>query len=141
MAGQLKIAAIRMNARPAPVAGRLERAESLVAEAASTGAQLIVLPEVFNIGYEYHDNNYTLPEPEDGPTVTWMKAQAKQHGAHIAGSLFLVDGSNIFNSQILVAPDGRLWRYDKNYPWLFERAYFKDGQDITVADTDLGRIG
>ncbi|MEL6151041.1 MAG: carbon-nitrogen hydrolase family protein [Chloroflexota bacterium] len=141
MSRQLKIAAVRMDAKPALVNERLERAESRVAEAASTGAQLIVLPELFNTGYEYHDNNYTLPEPEDGPTVTWMKAQASQHNAHIAGSLLLVDGKNIYNSQILVAPDGRLWRYDKNYPWLFERAYFKDGQDITVADTDLGRIG
>ncbi|MEO1442235.1 MAG: carbon-nitrogen hydrolase family protein, partial [Chloroflexota bacterium] len=135
MSRQLKIAAVRMDAKPALVNERLERAESRVAEAASTGAQLIVLPELFNTGYEYHDNNYTLPEPEDGPTVTWMKAQASQHNAHIAGSLLLVDGKNIYNSQILVAPDGRLWRYDKNYPWLFERAYFKDGQDITVANT------
>jgi hypothetical protein len=102
---------------------------------------LVVLPEVFNTGYEYSDNNYALPEPIDGETVTWMKDMARQHKAHISGSLLLLDGRDVYNSQILVAPDGRRWRYDKNYPWAFERAYFRDGTEEMIADTDLGKLG
>lgn len=137
----LRIAAIQMNAEPAPKAERLERAEALIAEAAASGAQLVVLPEVFNTGYEYHENNYTLPEPIDGETVTWMKQLAAQFGVHIAGSLYLLDGKDIYNSQVLVAPDGRRWRYDKNYPYMFERAYFRDGTETMVAHTDIGNLG
>ncbi len=141
MPRKIKVAAVRMVGEPAPKAERLGRAEGLIAEAASAGAQLIVLPEMFNTGYEYHDNNYTLPEPIDGETVIWMKDRAAEHGVHIAGSLLLVDGKDVFNSQILVAPDGRRWRYDKNYPYLHERAYFRDGHDTMVAHTDLGKLG
>lgn len=141
MSRTIKIAAVQMFAQPAPVTERLQRAEKLVAEAAGQGAQLVVLPEVFNTGYEYTDHNYTLPEPIDGPTVTWMKQTAAHYGVHLAGTLLLLDIEDVYNTLLLVAPDGRLWRYDKNYPWYWERAYFREGRAITVADTDLGRLG
>jgi hypothetical protein len=137
----LNIAAAQMNATPAPVTERLERAADLVAKAAADGAQLVVLPELFNTGYEYHVNNYTLPEPIDGQTISWMRAQAAKHQIHLAGSLMLLDGREVFNSLLLVAPDGRRWRYDKNYPWAFERAYYRDGTDEMIAQTDLGAFG
>lgn len=141
MPRSLRIAAVQMDAAPAPKPERLARAADLIAEAAASGAQLVVLPEVFNTGYEYHENNYELPEPIDGETVTWMKAQAREHNLHLAGSLLLLDGRDVYNSQILVAPDGRRWRYDKNYPYAFERAYFRDGGQEMIAQTDIGDLG
>ncbi len=141
MPRKIKVAAVRMQGAPAPKAERLQRADALIAEAVGAGAQLVVLPELFNTGYEYHENNYALPEPIDGETVTWLTERAAQYSVHVAGSLLLMDGKDVYNSQLIVAPDGRRWRYDKNYPWLFERAYFRDGREIMVADTDLGKLG
>ncbi len=141
MTRTLKIAPVQMDVKPEPVAHRLERAADLIAEAVSAGAQVVVLPEVFNTGYEYSDANYALAEPMNGPTVTWMKDQAARHNIHLAGSLMVLDDEDIYNAALLVAPDGRLWRYDKHYPWLWERAYFREGERITVADTDFGRVG
>lgn len=141
MSRTLKIAAVQMDHAPAPLDSRLARAADLIAEAAGSGAQLVVLPEVFNTGYKYHDANYTAAETSDGPTVRWMKAQSTQHGLHLAGSLLLRDGQEIYNSLLLVAPDGRTWRYDKNYPWAWERAYFREGRGTVIADTDLGKLG
>mgnify|MGYP005840079035 CR=1 FL=1 len=130
-----------MAARPAPLEERLGRAEALIAEAAVSGAQLVVLPEVFNTGYAYTDANYLGAEHLDGPTVSWMKRVAAQYQVHVAGTLFLLDAEDIYNAMLLVAPDGRCWRYDKNYPWYWERAYFREGDEITIADTGLGRFG
>lgn len=137
----LKIAAVQMDAVPAAVSVRLNRAADLVAEAASAGAQLVVLPEIFNTGYEYAESNYALAEAMDGQTVTWMKSQAAQYNIHLAGTLLLVEGAHVYNAMLLIAPDGRTWRYNKNYPWAWERAYFREGQGITVADTELGKLG
>lgn len=137
----IKAAAVQMNAAPAPTPERLERAARLVADAAAAGAQIVVLPELFNSGYEYSEANYTRAEPMDSLTVQWMKAQAAQHGVHLAGTLLLLDDEDIYNAALLVAPDGRTWRYDKNHPFLWERAYFREGDRITVAETDLGRFG
>lgn len=52
MTHELTLAAIRMDAAPASVDLRLECAESLVARVAAQGAQIAVLPELFNTGYE-----------------------------------------------------------------------------------------
>lgn len=137
----LKVATVQMDATPAPIADRLARAEALVAQAAGQGARLVVLPELFNAGYEYHPRNYGLAEPLTGQTMMWMKAAAARHQTHIAGSFLLLDGDEVYNSAFIVAPDGRTWRYDKLYPYIWERAYFREGRDITVAETDLGKLG
>lgn len=144
MAGsrKLRIAAVQMDATPEETSVRLERAAALVAEAASSGAQLVVLPELFNTGYRYSDDNYARSETQDGQTARWMKAAAAEHQVHLAGTFLLQDGTEVYNSALLVAPDGRTWRYDKSYPWAWERAYFRAGRGTaTVADTELGKLG
>jgi len=142
MSRKITLAAIRMDAAPAPTETRLERAEKLVAQAAAQGTEIAVLPEVFNTGYEYHDRNYGLAEPIDGPTISWMKATARAKNLYLAGSLFVREADGIYNAMLLVAPDGKIWRYDKSYPWCWERAYFRPRQHaIAPAETELGKIG
>ncbi|MCX9078865.1 MAG: carbon-nitrogen hydrolase family protein, partial [Candidatus Methanoperedens sp.] len=141
MSRHLIAAAVQMDTALTPTHERLSRADALVAEAANAGAQLVALPELFNTGYTYSDTNYARAETMDGETVSWMKQAAAQYGVHVAGTLLLIDGDHVYNSALLFAPDGRMWRYDKNYPWGWERAYYREGHDITVADTDLGKFG
>lgn len=140
----LDVAAIQMDANPAPTAERLARAERLVAGAVEAGAQLVLLPECFNTGYTFSEENHTRVERIDGPTATWLRETAARLNIHIAGSLMLLEQGEVYNALLLFAPDGRLCRYDKNYPWGYERAYFrtsKQDPNVTVAETDLGRIG
>jgi predicted amidohydrolase len=141
MGRKLVCAAIQMDGTPAPVPERLSCAADLVTEAADGGARLVVLPEYYNTGFEFHEHNYALAERMDGQTVQWMKAQAARHSIHLAGTLYLFDRGEIYNAALLVAPDGRTWRYDKMHPWGWERAYFRPGRRVTVADTDLGKLG
>lgn len=141
MPRQIKVAAIQMDANPAPTAERLQRAEALVKAAAQDGAQLVTLPEIFNTGYAYSPLNHHLAEPLSGPTPTWMRQTAARHNIHLAGSLMLLDHDDVYNSLLLFAPSGQMWRYDKQYPWAWERTYFRDGNRIVVADTELGDLG
>jgi hypothetical protein len=142
--GGLRVAAVQMDANPAPTADRLARAERLVIQAAESGAQLVVLPELFNTGYSYQAENHARAETADGPTATWKREIAGRLGVHLAGSLMLLDGGEVTSALLLLAPDGRRWRYDKNYPWGWERGFFREPRTrpaVTVAKTELGAIG
>jgi predicted amidohydrolase len=130
-----------MDAVPGEPDARLAKAEELVGEAAAAGAQLVVLPELFNTGYQYDHQNYTLAETLNGRTCTWMRELAASLGVHLAGTLLLRREGDIYNTMLLVAPDGQEWQYDKRYPFYWERAYFRAGRGITVAETRLGKLG
>ncbi len=132
-----------MDARVASRAERLARATALVQRAAAQDAHLAVLPELFNLGYGYSAENIARAEPPDGPTAAWLRDASRTYGLHLAGSWLVraADG-HIYSRVHLVAPDGRVWTYDKVYPWGWERAYFRGSRrGPVVADTDLGRIG
>jgi predicted amidohydrolase len=142
MSRKINLAAIRMDSAPAKLEQRLERAESLVERAAAQDTQIAVLPEVFNTGYEYHDRNYSLAEPIEGQTVSWMKSSARQHNLYLAGTLLLRETDGLYNAMLLVSPEGQIWRYDKSYPWCWERAYFHPRKHpLAAAETDFGKIG
>jgi predicted amidohydrolase len=137
----INVAAIQMDANPAPLDERLERAERLVTDATYRDAQLVVLPELFNTGYTYSSSNFRNAESWDGPTIKWMRDLAAYLNIYLAGTLLLRDCTDVHNSMLLFSPDEQVWRYDKNYPWGWERGYFQPGHGITIADTELGRVG
>lgn len=137
----IKVATTQMDATPAPLSERLERAEKIVTQAAQASAQLIVLPELFNSGYAYTDNNFKLAEPLNGTTSTWMKTISAHLGVHLTGTFMLLEHGEIYDTLLLFSPSGQMWRYDKSYPWAWERAYFRGRRGITVANTELGDLG
>jgi predicted amidohydrolase len=138
---ELKVAAIQMDAQVGAVEANLAHATPLVEQAAEGGAQLIVLPELFSTGYEYTDRNYTLIEPLDGLTGTWIVETARRLGVHLVGSFpAWIDGKTYIVAK-LAAPDGRQWLYHKIHVAMWENCYFDRGGEPVIADTDLGRIG
>ena len=137
----IKVATVQMDAMPAPVMERLDRAEKIVSQAAQAGAKLVILPELFNTGYAYSDKNYELAEPLNGITSAWMKTTSTRLGIHLAGALLLLDDGDIYDTMLLFSPSGQMWRYDKNYPWAWERAYFRGRRGMTIAQTELGDLG
>ena len=141
MGKTIKIAITQMNVAPDALENRLKRGEDLVRDAAAQGAKLVVLPELFNTGYAYREENFTAARMHQHLTERWIKEISTKYDVYLAGSFFYHDQQKIFNALFLIAPNGKSWRYDKNYPWGWERAYFQAGSDIQIADTDLGRIG
>lgn len=77
------------------------------------GAQLFVLPEMFNSGFSMASEQ--IAETMDGPTVQWMQQQAKLLNAAVCGSVAIRTQGLIFNRLLFVTPDGQVQFYDKRH--------------------------
>ncbi|GAB4563915.1 MAG: amidohydrolase [Haliangiales bacterium] len=100
-----------------------ERLRPRVRAAASAGAKLIVLPEMFACGFSM--NAAAIQEPEDGPSARFLGEMAAEHQVWITGSLpELGEGAARPRNTMLVAgPDGERHRYHKLHPFTFAREH------------------
>ena len=74
---------------------------------------LIVLPEMFSTGFSM--NVSQLAEPMNSKTFRWMKQQAEQKKAVVAGSYIVQEQGKYFNRFLAVRPDGSFESYDKKH--------------------------
>ncbi len=135
------VAAVQMRARPLDVDHNLAQAGWFLEEAADKGAKLVLLPELFNVGYYVGPELFELWEREDGRTVTWMRERAERHRVIVAGSIAERRHGRLLNTLFMVEPGGRLYRYAKRQPMKHELAAFDPGDDNCIVATSLGRIG
>jgi predicted amidohydrolase len=85
-------------------------ADRLVRDAAADGADLIVLPEKFNVLGE-HDDYVAGAEPLDGPTISWARDTARELGVDlVAGSIVerREGHEKLGNTSVHVGPDGEV---------------------------------
>ena len=129
----------------------IERAEALVRKAAERGANVVLLPELFETRYFCQDeagDPFDLAAPADGhPTIEHMAALAAELGVVIPVSFFERHGDSYYNSLAMVDADGRpLGVYRKSHipfnPGYYEKHYFAPGDgEPRVWRTRFGVIG
>ena len=140
-AAKTTVAAVQMRSVPCDVAGNLAKAEVFLERASRDAAKLTLLPELFNVGYFIGPELFELWEPDDGPTVTWMREQAARHDMLVAGTIAERCGDRLLNTMLIAEPDGGLHRYSKRQPWKLELPAFDHGDDEAIVATSLGRTG
>jgi 5-aminopentanamidase len=131
-----------------PVVGDKEKnLRKLARTVAKARADLLLVGELYLSGYMARDAFARLGEPIDGPSVRAVSKLAEEHGTHIVFGMPErdADTQRLFNTSVLCHPDGRVARYRKIYPANFgpfeEGLYFGRGDDLTLVQTDLGKIG
>lgn len=84
----MKLALAQLAVDGGSVQTNVERAQSAVADAAAAGADLVALPEIFNVGYFAFDRYQREAESAAGPTVSALAESAREHDIGIlAGSI------------------------------------------------------
>lgn len=82
------LALAQIDVEPTAVDANVERALEAISRGASRGADLVALPELFNVGYFAFDSYADLAEPIDGETLARIREAAAEHGvAVLAGSI------------------------------------------------------
>ena len=138
---RLKAAAIQMTPKLADAAFNLGQAEQLVRQAQKTGAEWIVLPEMFTTAAGFHPNMHSAIHALDGAPARMLRALSREGNTVIGGSFLARRNEGVFNTFVLVFPDGRVLRHDKDVPTYWENCYYKGGADDGVLATDVGNVG
>ncbi|WP_313694673.1 carbon-nitrogen family hydrolase [Halorarum halobium] len=84
----MKLALTQLGVEHGDVGGNRDRALAAVADAAGRGADLVALPELWNVGYFAFDAYSRAAESVTGPTLSELSVAAADHGvALLAGSI------------------------------------------------------
>jgi len=129
----------------------LDEALKLVKEAAASGAQIILLPELFENHYfcqEKNYENYSLATRlDENPAVGAMKEAAKKLSVVIPVSYYERVGNTMFNTVAVIDANGAiLGQYRKTHipddHFYQEKFYFTPGNTgFRVWDTAYAKIG
>jgi N-carbamoylputrescine amidase len=114
-------------------------------QAVRNDANLIVLPELATTGYSFESREEAFAHAEsvpDGQTVQGWATFAREHEVYIVGCLVEAEGLRLFDTAVLVGPDGFIGSYRKTHLWNEEKLFFTPGDlGFPVFETRIGRIG
>jgi aliphatic nitrilase len=138
----------------------VEKACSVIEEAAGHGARLIAFPEAFLPGFpvwaaleapirthELFKKLAASAVAVDGPELARVRQTARSKGVFV--SIGFTEGTKtsvgcLWNSNVLIGADGALLNHHRKLvPTYYEKLIWAngDGSGLRVADTELGRIG
>ncbi|HUK91521.1 MAG TPA: carbon-nitrogen hydrolase [Blastocatellia bacterium] len=147
---KFNIALVQMSAGP-DTRENLDRAACFVEKAASQGAHVVCLPELFRSRYFCQKEDaalFDLAESVPGPTTERLSVVAKQLGLVIIAPLFERRAAGLYhNSAAIIDADGSVSGvYRKMHipddPAYYEKFYFAPGDlGFKAFDTAAGRIG
>ena len=147
---RLKLGLVQMKMEPR-LAANVLAAEAFVREAAAKGAQVVLLPELFENHYfcqEEREEYFSWAHPlTDHPFLAKFQKLAKELGVVLPISFFERAGPAHFNSLAMIDADGSLLgTYRKSHipdgPGYEEKYYFNPGDTgFKTWSTRYGRIG
>ena len=147
---KIKVAAIQMS-MSSDRKETLQKAKDMVIKAAKNGADIVLLPELFETPYFCQEKNYDYynlaTTVEDNPAVKIMMEVAKEYNIVIPVSIYELDGYVTYNTVVMVDADGSiLGIYRKTHipddHYYQEKFYFVPGDTgFKVFNTRFGCIG
>lgn len=126
----------------------MNKAERMIRKAAANGADFAVLPEMFSCPYsKKYFRSFAAAGHES--TVAILSALAKELGIYIVGGTVPeTDGGKLYNTCFIFDREGRqiarhrkIHLFDSDALSTHESHTFSPGNEITVFDTEFGKMG
>lgn len=141
----MKIGCIQLNVRFGKVDENYERAESFIRKAAAGGAEIIVLPEMWNTGYAL-EKLEELADVNGERTKKFLSKLAKELSVHIVGgSVSVRRGEEFYNTMYTYNKNGELvGEYSKAHLFrlMDEHLYLQAGNEMNrFALSDIEAAG
>jgi nitrilase len=158
----VRVAALQATPAILDLEASLDKAERLLADAAAAGVQLAVLPETFLSLYpsnswahrastfggsdELWERFWSSSVEVPGPAVDRLVRACARHRLHCAIGVNEREPDRpgtVYNTLLLIGPDGLISKHRKLMPTHHERLFhgIGEGDDLGVAETPVGRLG
>ncbi|GAB3687239.1 carbon-nitrogen family hydrolase [Salinarchaeum chitinilyticum] len=133
----MKLALAQLAIEDGDVDGNVERAVDAIATAAADGADLVALPEIFNLGYFAFEAYERAAESIEGPTIGALANAAREHDVAVLAGTIVEDlaataaettvptpaESGLANAAVLLDADGeRQLVYRKHHLFGYDSA-------------------
>ncbi len=110
------------------------------------GIDLVILPEIWNVGFMSFDRYVSEAEDRNGQTLARLREAARKIGVYLhTGSFVEKKNGNCYNSSYLISPDGDiLANYLKIHLFGYhskETQILTPGDTVVVVETPIGKIG
>lgn len=140
----MRVASIQMGIGDEGKDANLRRASKLLDRAGEV--DLILLPEIWNVGYFAFDAYRDQSESLEGPTVSMLRNKASVKSCFVfGGSIVEHAGDAYYNTSVLIDRKGAIvGRYRKIHLYGHqseEAKLLKRGDEVIVVETELGRFG
>lgn len=147
MKKNVNIGIIQFESELGEVEANVEKAVSLIEDAAKKGANIVCLPELFSTGYNLNilkEKSAELSIEYYDYTMEKMAKAAKENNVYLLASFGEIREMPgiVYNSTILFDDNGdKVGSFAKSHLWALDRLYFKEGSNYPVFDTKYGKIG
>lgn len=119
----------------------LARAASMIRDSARMGVDIVLLPEVLDLGWT-HPSALNEAKAIPGPYSDLLCQEALENRIHICAGLTELDGSKIYNTAIFIDSNGKiLIKYRKINLLTVEQPFYQVGTSLNVVETQFGLIG
>jgi len=138
-----RIAITQIECAVGNVDANVAKACGMIADAASQGADLVLLPEVFTTGFVLPEQP-ELAEPIPGPTTDRLAKSAADGGIWVVAGMVErgPETEDLHNAAVVIGPNGDLvTRYRKVYLYLGERDTMVPGRDACLVDLGFAKAG
>jgi len=125
----MRIGCIQFSPTLGDLQDTLTQLETLLPQA--LGIDLIVLPELCNSGYNFisQEQAWESAEAVENSTfIDFLAAHCHKHASYIVSGFNERQGDRLYNSAVLVGPDGYIGKYQKLHLFYNEKDFFRSGQ-------------
>jgi len=149
MLKEVTVALAQISCRVGDKEYNIKKMERKIKEAKTKDANLIIFPELALTGYLCRDLVYELAEPvPTGRSINQITQITRTEKVHIIFGM--IEQSTkasgvLYNTAVLIGPRGFIGKYQKmhlpTHSVFEEKRYFRQGYQMPVYETDIGRIG
>ena len=137
----IRIAAVSMNSELGKQQQTLERIADFCEQAVVEKAELVLFPELVVHGH-CTPNTWELAEPiPGGPSTHRLTQLAQQFGIFLCVGMSEKENDIVYNTQVVVGPQGYLGSQRKLHMSRDESFYYKGGREIEVIDIGKCKVG